>query len=457
MNEFLARHKIALTPLSPIHIGCGEDFEPTNYVIDAEQKLLYGFDPSRAILPENVVRGLESCCAAPNPLAMLQKTYFLSEHKKTFITWANVLVSVFPEVLAEYKTRLNTDFNQFIIERHVHQSHGRQLPYVPGSSLKGALRTGWLNRLQNEAPDPVTTNMETRLFCGDFQTSPLRLLKISDLMPTAETMSALLSANFRYKDGKINSKKLPPLIKECLLPGQYRTLQGDIIVQRPENDEGAKIISGLRPHLTEIAEYCHKYHLACCEKDIKTLCDNGLVNVQWRQTICDILDSLKEQFDSRRAMLVRLGRYGGAESKTLPRVARIKIHKEDYRKKTTTCWLAKPKEGYLPFGWAILEIDPQDDLKELKAWCESEAKTRPDMEAHYTALASERMKAEAEAERQKSEREAAQVLQRQAEEAEAKAAAERESRLAAMSEAEREIEALSNTSDNAPKVYRARR
>lgn len=38
---------ISLTPLSPLHIGCGEDYEPTNYVI--HQNVLYSFDP--AVVP----------------------------------------------------------------------------------------------------------------------------------------------------------------------------------------------------------------------------------------------------------------------------------------------------------------------------------------------------------------------------------------------------------------------
>ena len=48
MSPFLSNHRLHLTPLAPIHIGCGEDFEPTNYVID--DGLLYGFEPSRAAL-----------------------------------------------------------------------------------------------------------------------------------------------------------------------------------------------------------------------------------------------------------------------------------------------------------------------------------------------------------------------------------------------------------------------
>ena len=34
MTPFEQASRIALTPLTPIHVGCGETFEPTNYVID---------------------------------------------------------------------------------------------------------------------------------------------------------------------------------------------------------------------------------------------------------------------------------------------------------------------------------------------------------------------------------------------------------------------------------------
>ena len=50
MNKFMQTHKVYLTPLSPIHIGCGEDFEPTNYVIDGET--LFNFEPSQLALNE---------------------------------------------------------------------------------------------------------------------------------------------------------------------------------------------------------------------------------------------------------------------------------------------------------------------------------------------------------------------------------------------------------------------
>ena len=50
MKQFMQTHKVYLTPLSPIHIGCGEDFEPTNYVIDGTT--LFNFEPSQLVLNE---------------------------------------------------------------------------------------------------------------------------------------------------------------------------------------------------------------------------------------------------------------------------------------------------------------------------------------------------------------------------------------------------------------------
>jgi len=41
---------LVLTPLTPIHIGCGEDFEPTNYVIDGG--ILHHFEPTSLPLDE---------------------------------------------------------------------------------------------------------------------------------------------------------------------------------------------------------------------------------------------------------------------------------------------------------------------------------------------------------------------------------------------------------------------
>ncbi len=41
--------KLRLHILSPVHIGCGEVYEPTSFVIDSDRNLLISFDPMEFI------------------------------------------------------------------------------------------------------------------------------------------------------------------------------------------------------------------------------------------------------------------------------------------------------------------------------------------------------------------------------------------------------------------------
>ena len=199
MNTFLKTYRLALTPLSPIHIGCGEDFEPTNYVID--DGVLYGFDPSRVVLNELQKSKLMDVAGKASLLAIQR---FFKDHAKAFKAQADVLMPVSQGVSEKYERDIgrvtNTEasgnhvFNKFFIERNTYTGLKR-IPYIPGSSFKGAIRTAWLDELNGgQQPADVqfsfkgeaksTSAMEKRLLKGDFQTSPLRLLKIADLMPT---------------------------------------------------------------------------------------------------------------------------------------------------------------------------------------------------------------------------------------------------------------------------------
>lgn len=59
MNRpFLSTHRLLLTPLSPIHIGCGMDYEPTNSVIDTDRNFLYSFNLGLVRLLPQERRGL---------------------------------------------------------------------------------------------------------------------------------------------------------------------------------------------------------------------------------------------------------------------------------------------------------------------------------------------------------------------------------------------------------------
>jgi len=481
MNPFLKTYRLALTPLSPIHIGCGEDFEPTNYVIEDDGKfgpVLYGFDPSRAVLSDAQRAKLSD---AGNNASLLGIQRFFRDNAKTFKTQADVLIPVSQGVAEKYERDIgravniqannNQVFNKFFIERCSHTGQGRS-PYIPGSSFKGAIRTAWLDELNGQRqPGDVqfsfkgeaksTSAMEKRLLKGDFQTSPLRLLKIADLMPTAQHDPArrvLYAVNLKkkqvLKDGQEIQPKGIAARKECILHGQYRAFGADAVLPLldPHTDFKDTPASELRPtDLRHIASQSNAYNQTRLRRELTVLDGRGMLNPVWKQSLEQLLaGELDKKLTNGDAFLIRLGRYGGADSKTLSGegVAHIKImgakgQPATFESNTKTVWLAAENEAdqkhLLPFGWAVVEIDPQDgDLPQLKAWCDAQSQGRPDM-----AQLRQQFEADKQAALQQKIEQAALATQRlEAKKAEELELQQRAQRLESLSDQGRLIEAL---------------
>lgn len=472
MNTFLKTYRLALTPLSPIHIGCGEDFEPTNYVID--EGVLYGFDPSRVVLNELQKSKLMEVAGKTSLLAIQR---FFKDNAKDFKAQADVLMPVSAGVADAYERNVgraanveasgNQVFNRLFIERSMYTGLQSQ-PYIPGSSFKGAIRTAILDDLnqgQRARPDEMDRRgaakgevVERRLLKGDFQTSPLRLLKVADLMPTQDPMRRVLFAVNRkkkqiLKDGQELQHKGIAARKECILHGQYRAFSADAVLPSldPHRDSQTTPAQELRrADLKQIALLSNTYNLVRLRRELSVLRGRGLVNPAWKHSVDELLaGEFGKKLEGGDAFLIRLGRYGGAESKTLSGegVASIKImgakgQPPTFESTTKTVWLAAENENdqkhLLPFGWAVVEIDPQSDLPQLKAWCEAQSKGRPDMAKLRSQFEVEKisaLKLKVELATQVAAREAA----RQAEQL---AAEQRAQALANMSEQGKQIETL---------------
>jgi CRISPR-associated protein Csm5 len=358
--------------------------------------------------------------------------------------------------------------NKLSIERATH-SHDR--PYIPASSLKGALRTALLDGL-NAGRRPLSaekgrgpnswdsTKLETRLLEGDYATSPLRLLKPADLMPVGEPAREVLYALSRYKDLKRdkhgNERQPRGLLtrKECIAPGQYRAFQGDLVLQHlggHDTPGSPRPATCARPTCmaspaTATATTCR----ACTTSSPpSTAATSSTPPGRPPSKACSPANSRPSRRGPRSA--VRLGRYGGAESKTLSGdgVAQIKIMQAKgmpplYESRSRTVWLAAGHadraHAALPFGWALVEIDPAAELPALRAWCDAQAARRPDMAARQARHAEARAVALAQQAARQAEREAAAAAEQQrlADEA------ERANRLARLSEALQEVESFAD-------------
>lgn len=86
--NFITNHTLALTPLSPIHIGSGEDIDPTSYVI--ENGILHQFDTSLADLSKPQIDDLNKIIDT-DPIDIKKATkLFLSQSIHVFALYPHL-------------------------------------------------------------------------------------------------------------------------------------------------------------------------------------------------------------------------------------------------------------------------------------------------------------------------------------------------------------------------------
>ena len=401
MTDFLHRHTLHLTPLSPIHLGTGEDYEPTNYVINTEEKALYAFDPARAELDANQ-RGKLLNIAKSGDIQQIQK--YFADNPDPFRAAAHSISSVSPALASEYHKSLgkvaqreqrgNLVFNRLNIERTATNPH-TYAPLIPGSALKGCLRTALLEARsenhQGEKPTSKNADRFEKQYLGSFATDLLRLVKPGDLAATKQIATHICYAtnhkkkNIIGKDGRPVEGKGVTGRRETIQHGQYRAFSGSLTLQnllldhRPHIKNPGKTLPGeTRPDFARLIRAANHYHLRRYKKENDQLLTRGLIHPEWHRSTEQLLRQLVPQFDAGTILLVRLGKNGGAEAKTLEKYAQIKIMNgknapATYEKETKTVWLAaentSEQRDLLPFGWALIEIDPTGDNPVLHDWC----------------------------------------------------------------------------------------
>ena len=379
-KEFMQTYKVYLTPLSPIHIGCGEDFEPTNYVID--EQVLYHFDPSSICLLENERTKLLNL-ALKNDLLAIQR--FFKTNKRNVINFSHYFTNVSAGVAQKWESKIGKVAQQekdgskvlanLAIERTAYLTYSNE-PYIPGSGFKGALATAILDaehrRCGNKRGESAESEKLLKKYIGEFEDSLLRTVKFSDFVPLKQIYSNVYyHLNYKKKrNEKGELKKGVPLRRESIIAGQYRAFSSEVALW--EN----RYKKGYEKTINEYFQLLNQYYLPIFEEECENLVANGLVRQQWVSAVRSLLNE-------KNVALIRLGK-NGADSKIYrsPNMAQIKImlsNKEKIEKdRATTIWLAgnndDQQQDLLPLGWALVEIDQQQENEKLKNWCEQQLK-----------------------------------------------------------------------------------
>lgn len=391
MNEFIKHYDLVISTLSPVHIGCGEDYEPTNYII--QDGALYYFEPSSADLPkaerDALLKMVES-----DTISLATLRSFFKDRGKYFLPYTQRIVPVTPEVEASYLKSFTDQQARGDAKIEIDRTYYNPLdgqPIIPGSSIKGAIRTAVLDGLNaGRGSSKQHASMQHELMGGSFNTDPMRLFKVSDARHLASNQigSKIMFAVSRRKKAKIvdgkpddNGKGIPTY-KECLPACQRHVFSLtlgilDTIPQSPDKQPRPEKV--ILKDFNRLAEVCNSFYRPLLMKEIELLLGRGFINKNWAETLLRELQNgvLSRKLADGKACLLRLGRHSGAVAMTLNGLRSIKIMQGKgmsplYEDDTRQIWMAADKKNatrdMLPFGWVLIERAGSEPIEGLKTF-----------------------------------------------------------------------------------------
>ncbi|MFH0727042.1 MAG: type III-A CRISPR-associated RAMP protein Csm5 [Pseudomonadota bacterium] len=364
--------KCYLEVLAPVHVGCDEVYEPTGFSVDEAKRCLYSFDLMDFFSGLNSAERtkFQSLCQR-GTLESVRDIYRFMQNRKPSgrsIALCEGFIEHYRKVLKMPEKQLQNEMNRFEISRTSYCSID-QRPYIPGSSVKGALRTAFLNKMAVKIPigTPKGKDAGEQLENALLKLSnarpqdrvsldPFRMVKVSDFIPVGEIATRIVYVVNEKKQPSDQLARGPYQILEVILPGAV--FAGEISVEKPAKTGAVSITMDMNQLLSTAGSFYTKE-----KKREDTILEQIGVGI------------VRGADDD--ATLIRVGRHSGAESVTIEGHREIKIMQgrgkpsltKDH---ATTLWFVsetqKPnnKKAFRPFGWAALSAITDEMVQKLE-------------------------------------------------------------------------------------------
>lgn len=353
--------------VSPIHIGCDEVYEPTGFAMDEQNRQLVVFNSIDFIdnLSKEDRNHFTDICSKGSVSSILELYKFLrnrpAEGRK---------VDVCIGFLEHYKKtvsmstgnerRIQNELNNFSIPRTSFLQIDKR-PYLPGSSIKGSLRTAYINlcSIKQGARKKTYSNakkMEKDLInYNGIPDDPFRLVKVSDFSPVGEVKTKIIYGVNKKKKVTDKDPQGMPLLFEIIQPGAIFT--GMISVEEPEKKAKIKIPVTLETLLQGALSF-YSSEKKREDQELSVIGINNFTN------------------NKEKTTFLRCGRHSGAESVTIKGHRSINIMEKKggqskNKDKTTTIWLASDvkksnnQKNLHPFGWSELHEISDENKNEF--------------------------------------------------------------------------------------------
>ncbi|OQB48148.1 MAG: RAMP superfamily protein [bacterium ADurb.Bin157] len=365
----IKHYKIKLHTLSQIHIGSGEVYDPTQFVINEDGMCVFDRDDFIKSLNDDQLKELSKLSLDSNkPVSVFR--FFKDKFDKTKVKHRVIKIS--KDLREGYQKLCNSGaldksvINQFELKRNIFNPI-KGMPYIPGSSLKGCIKTFWMseqNKLQAKIKNESNIKkLENSILEGSFGNDPFRFVKVSDLYPVVEdnneeALTEIVYAVMIPKKADKEARSELTVALEVIKKGVV--FKGTISI----DDQGelpsrqAVQIAGIETLMQTSKNYYVK----------KMLSENDLLGKLGAMRL-----SVDKEFAGKlykSSFLVRLGHHSSAEFITIDDNKKIKIspprvNEKVFAESATTIWLSsnikKPQgqKGMKSFGWGLIEFEQE--------------------------------------------------------------------------------------------------
>lgn len=334
-------HQLTLTPLTPIHVGTGSVIEPFEYVITDR---LYKFSPEsflRTLDEREQERFLK--LAGQDVLVMRE---FVRNRFKNARPGIEYAMDVHPIALKIYEDRLKNIKSDLSVSPFIRTG---QVPYIPGSSLKGAIRTAMLYA---KVPKPLTEynskKVESEAFGFNIRRrdgsswvnmtrDPFKFLKIGDTDKLENTTRLEAVSVHTKRDGEWSEDMtLLREVTHSLLTMPENAPEFKATISTLKNPK-----TGKRPFsIKQIINDCNTFYYLHLQNERKFLA--ALPQAQnWYNALAKTYDNLSED-----SCLIRFGWGTGFDGVTINYALKHKLTKKSRRLTA----------DLLPLGWAMLKF-----------------------------------------------------------------------------------------------------
>jgi CRISPR-associated protein Csm5 len=351
-GDKVKQYLLHITPISPIHIGTGEELLPFSYIIkDINPKhkdyRFIRFNDTKLIQLLNEEEKAKFLQIAKKGELSALRQFFIEIANNAVAKNQSIILSlseITDDMLYLWNDLEEHPQNSFIVRPTIATPRaGKALvPYIPGSSLKGAIRTAVMDVLD----DSIRKEQK-----GVPQKDPFRTLVITDAYFDGKGTRLVGSAVLYNRKTK----------KIANLEMFYEVIKGQAITEHPPeatcvlsiNTELQKLV-GLAwemPDLPEIARRCKEFYLNLLDEEYKTYYESADDTVYSGFKVID--DQIGAIEKKENEFVIRLGMHSQFEYMTFNSLRRCENPKYDNSSRT----LFKYKNLYLPMGWVHIQFE----------------------------------------------------------------------------------------------------